>query len=179
MHAYPWLNAIAALGLSTGGAYLLWTAAGPEGVTVTWRTGSELDTAGFNLWRTAPAGDGPLAAFDHRDTGDREDSSQPGEAPDPAAARRVNADLIPARGSALAGAEYAVVDTAVRPGATYVYQVEEIDASGNAHRLPDTITVRAGWPREWLMAEGLAVIALGLALGFRQILSSFSVRRPI
>lgn len=135
-----WLFSGLALLLIAGGAYLIWTAMQPGKVTVTWETGSERDTAGFNVWRTDP------------------------KVPFDVPVRQVNTDLIPARGSALAGASYELVDTSVQPGVDYIYQIEEVDVSGNARRQPDTIAVRAGWPRAWVLAEAILVMALGVVL---------------
>jgi len=135
-----WLTLVLALLLVAGGAYLLWTTTQPTKVTVSWETGSERGTAGFYLWRTEP------------------------KVPFDVPARQVNTDLIPARGSALTGATYAFVDASVRAGADYTYQIEEVDASGNRRRHPDTIAVTAGWPRAWLLAEAILVMALGVVL---------------
>lgn len=132
---------VAAAGMIAGALYLLAQAAAPAEVTVRWHTGSESDVVGFHVWRLdvdAPAG----------------------------ADRRVTDALVPATGSALAGAEYTFVDRAVRRGATYRYAIAEVDARGTATRHPDTITVGAGWPTAWLVAEAVAMLVLGAWLGF-------------
>lgn len=125
----------AAAGLAAAGLYLLAQAAAPAEVTVRWETGSESDVVGFHVWRL--------------------DADTPGGAD-----RRVSPALIPATGSALAGAAYAFVDRAVRRGATYRYAIEEVDARGMATRHADTIVVRAGWPAVWLAAEAAAMLAV-------------------
>jgi hypothetical protein len=73
-------------------------------VRVEWTTESELNTAGFNLYR--------------------------GESPDGPFPLKVNDALIPASPDPLVGGEYLFVDKAARPGATYYYQLEEVEKSG-------------------------------------------------
>ncbi len=71
-------------------------------VLVTWRTVSEIDNAGFNLWRSETL-DGPrtLVAY------------APSQAP-----------------GATAGAEYLVADADVQAGHTYWYWLEDVALSG-------------------------------------------------
>jgi hypothetical protein len=69
--------------------------------TVTWETGTEIDNAGFNLYR-ARARDGPWL--------------------------RINAELIAAGGDPVSGASYSYVD---RPGrGTFYYRLEDVDLYG-------------------------------------------------
>jgi len=153
-----WLGPALAFSLVAGGLYLLYTLGQPARVTVTWETGSERDTTGFNLWRSDPA------------------------APITIPVRQVNREPIPARGNSLGGAKYEVVDSGVVPGEEYFYQIEEIDAAGKARRYPDTIAVRAGWPRAWVIAEAVAVIVVGvmlLALEWRRGRASTAVAVPV
>ncbi len=74
-------------------------------VTLDWATASETDNAGFNIYR-AESPDGEYS--------------------------RVNAELIPARGSVLEGAQYSFTDTTVQNRKTYYYRLEDIDFSGRA-----------------------------------------------
>jgi len=72
-------------------------------VTLTWETGSEVDNAGFNLWRSQAA-DGPYT--------------------------KINEALIPAKGDAHSGASYTYTDTNVVKGVTYYYKLEDVDIHG-------------------------------------------------
>lgn len=80
-----------------------------QAVEVSWDTASEIDNAGFNLYRSTSE-DGP--------------------------GTRLNANLIPAQApGSPAGFHYAYLDSAgLAPGATYWYTLEDISASGVATR---------------------------------------------
>ena len=77
--------------------------ASADHVTLAWETGTEMDNAGFNLWR-AVAADGPYT--------------------------QLNDTLIPAEGDAVSGASYVYTDTDVVKGVTYYYQLEDVDIHG-------------------------------------------------
>jgi hypothetical protein len=74
-------------------------------VILTWETESEIDNAGFNIYRS---------------------ESENGEY------AKINAGLIPAQGSATDGASYKFVDWSVERGKTYYYKLEDIDLSGKS-----------------------------------------------
>ena len=75
--------------------------AGVGGVALAWETGTELDNAGFNLYRATSA-DGPYT--------------------------QINEALIAAQGDAVAGSSYSFLDT---PGyGTFYYQLEDVDYYG-------------------------------------------------
>ena len=72
-------------------------------VLLQWETASEIDNAGFNLWRSeAEAG----------------------------SYAKLNADLIPARGGPTTWASYSYVDDAIINGVTYWYKLEDVDVHG-------------------------------------------------
>jgi hypothetical protein len=74
-----------------------------DGVTLVWETMAEIDNAGFNVYR-ATSPDGPFT--------------------------RVNADMIAAQGSPVAGARYSFTDA---PGAgTFYYRLEDVDFDGTS-----------------------------------------------
>ena len=76
-----------------------------RGIILTWETESEIDNAGFNIYR-AEAEDGEYI--------------------------KINASLIPARGSVAQGEAYTFVDRSVERGKTYYYKLEDIDLSGTS-----------------------------------------------
>ena len=104
-------------------------------VRVTWKTETEMNTAGFNLYRsTSP--EGPFS-------------------------EKVNAQLIPPSADPLTGKEYTYVDTSAQAGVTYYYELQEVERNGNVNRF-GPITVRASgleWPQVALLVA-LAVIVL-------------------
>jgi len=69
-------------------------------VVVGWTTGSEVDTAGFNIWRSSAA----TGSF-----------------------TKANAAVIPAQGTGVGGASYTWTDTNVSAGQTWYYKLEDID----------------------------------------------------
>ncbi len=77
---------------------------GSKAVTLEWVTASELDNAGFNIYRA----DGQNGDF-----------------------VKINGALIPARGNGVGGAAYAYRDTGLENGKSYYYQLEDIDLNGN------------------------------------------------
>ncbi len=108
-------------------------------VRVTWKTESEMNTAGFNLYR----GTSPEGPFD----------------------TKVNQELIPPSSDPLTGKEYAYVDQSAQAGVTYYYELQEVERNGAANRF-GPISVRAGglqWPHIVLLG-GLAALVLALWL---------------
>ena len=85
-------------------------------IVVQWTTASELDTAGFNIYRSnSPNGDFV----------------------------RANANLIPASPDPLTGGSYEFEDQNVIPGRTYYYVLEDIDSNGVANRSQDIVKAKA------------------------------------
>jgi len=72
-------------------------------VILTWTTASEIDNAGFNIYRSESENGGYV---------------------------KINPALIPAQGSPTQGASYEFVDTDVRNRTTYYYKLEDIDLNG-------------------------------------------------
>ena len=119
---------------------LLLTGCSAQGATITWETASEVNTAGFNLYRsTSP--DGPW--------------------------EKVNDQLLPPSEDPVSGGSYSFTDKSAEPGQTYYYQLEEVELSGNATRF-DPIKLETGaglpaWP--WWVAGALLAIGGGWLLG--------------
>ena len=74
-------------------------------VIFTWSTESEIDNAGFNLYRS---------------------ESENGEY------KKINDSLIPAEGSYIQGASYKFIDKDVKNRKTYYYKLEDIDLNGKS-----------------------------------------------
>lgn len=123
---------------------LLILAACTAPVRVEWRTETEMNTAGFNLYR--------------------------GESPDGPFDVRVNEQLIPPSADPLTGKAYTYVDTTAQAGVTYYYQLQEVERNGQVNTF-GPISVRAGgftW-RHALVLGGMAAVVLVLwGLGSRK-----------
>jgi predicted outer membrane repeat protein len=113
------------------------TAVAQDGIVhLEWQTASEVDHAGFNLWRS----EAPEIQFILSSGGSEARHAHGGEAPDSQYTRRsegsegqpvlLNAALIPALGGPALGAAYAYDDASVVPGATYHYEIEIVDVNG-------------------------------------------------
>jgi hypothetical protein len=87
----------------------------PE-LTISWRTESELDIIGFNLYRS----DSPDGPFE-----------------------KINSELIPPAADPFIGGDHSYVDANVTRGQTYYYQLESVDRHGNTTRT-DPIAITAG-----------------------------------
>jgi hypothetical protein len=106
-------------------------------VRVEWSTETEMNTAGFNLYRGDSA-DGPFDV-------------------------KVNDQLIPPAADPLTGGKYQYVDKAARAGVTYYYRLEEVERNGGTNDF-GPISVRAGGLEWWhlLVLVGLAVVVMAL-----------------
>ena len=79
---------------------------GSDSVTLVWETAAEIDTAGFNILRSESQG-GPF--------------------------EKINDVLIPGEGGPTMGAVYSYVDDGLQIGATYWYQLEDVDVTGESY----------------------------------------------
>lgn len=111
-------------------------------VVVEWTTESEVDTAGFNLYRSERL-DGPYV--------------------------KVNAALIPGSSDPLLGGKYVYTDTNVVAGHTYYYKLEDVELDGTTTlHGPIEVVAEASSPSAfanitalWPLAVLIAVLALG------------------
>lgn len=108
-------------------------------VVLTWETASEVNTAGFLVYRSDRA-EGPFVLLS--------------ETP------------IPATGDPLTGASYRYVDRDVRWGRRYFYQLEEIERDGGRSRLPQVVDARAGIGWEWALVGGALLALVGAGAGW-------------
>lgn len=100
-------------------ALLTACAASPARVVVEWTTATEINTAGFNLYRGERA-EGPFT--------------------------KINAELIAASPDPLLGGKYRFEDTYVVSGQTYYYELEDVEYGGaTARHGPIIITAPGGF----------------------------------
>jgi hypothetical protein len=93
---------------------------GDREVTLMWRTESEINTAGFNIYRGIVGRDrGILARGKFRLGGSYTPEME-----------QINDVPIAAIGSPISGAEYTFVDHDVKNGFTYIYQLEDVEKDG-------------------------------------------------
>ena len=123
-------------------------------VRVEWSTETELNTAGFNLYRS-------------------ESSTGPFDL-------KVNEQLIAAALDPLLGGDYSFVDRSARTGAAYYYLLEEVELTGAkiTHGPISVNQTQAGWAqRAFVGALALLVVALWLWGARRHSLRSDAVPR--
>ena len=111
----------------------------PARIVVQWTTATEINTAGFNVYRSERA-EGPFS--------------------------KVNAQLIPASAAALIGGKYQYEDTTVIAGRTYYYQLEDVEFGGaSARHGPIVVTASAlfgvGDALMWFVLLVGALVLLG------------------
>jgi len=127
---------------------LLLAGCSASGATITWSTASEVNTAGYNLYRS-DSPDGPW--------------------------EKINDQLIPPSEDPVSGGQYKYVDETAQPGKTYYYQLEEVELSGATTRFdPIELQTGSGAPAwYWWVGGAILAIAIGWFLG-----SIFSKKRP-
>ncbi|MEA3308064.1 MAG: hypothetical protein U9Q70_00950 [Chloroflexota bacterium] len=135
---FRWRQLVELLGLFLLGLILV-RITSPARITITWETASEVEAAGFQLYRS---------------TADVEDYA------------RISEELIIATGDPLVGATYQYTDTEVTWGERYRYQLEEVTLTGNQTRYPDTVNSRAGLGWGWAIGVGALLALLGLVMEF-------------
>lgn len=112
---------------------IAWRHWGSAIVTIEWSTASELDTAGFNLYRGLSP-DGPYEL--------------------------INPSLIPSSDDPLSGDDYTYEDINLNAGEKYYYLLEDVDYSGVANRTEPIEVVAQGSAKwELVLAVLLAVIS--------------------
>lgn len=103
-------------------------------VTLTWKTASELNTAGFNIYR-----------------------GESGEE----VTQRLNQTTIPPADDSFRGAEYKYVDHNAKPNTQYYYKIEEIELSGKSNFYgPIEHTAKGTGNLEYALVILLSVVSL-------------------
>jgi hypothetical protein len=109
----------------------------PGTVIVEWTTESEVDLAGFNLYRSESP-EGPYV--------------------------KVNEALIPASPDPLTGGDYVYTDTTVTAGTTYYYKLEDVELDGKS-TMHGPIEVAAQANEAWQSVRPTQVLAAALVMG--------------
>lgn len=110
-------------------------------ILIRWSTETETNTAGFNVYR-APSEDGPW--------------------------EKINPRLIPSSLDPVRGGSYVFTDTNVIAGATYWYELEEVELGGRAIRLERTqatAKAQASNPLADLQCAGGLAMVMTFSLG--------------
>jgi hypothetical protein len=103
-------------------------------VLVEWTTASELDMAGFNLFRSENK-EGPFV--------------------------QVNDQLIPSSTDPLAGGSYQFSDERVEPGRVYYYELEAVETTGSTERFgPIEVRSESGGKIELALAFLIAAVGI-------------------
>jgi flagellar basal body-associated protein FliL len=114
--------------------YMTWLDYQQASVIIDWTTASEIDTAGFNVYRSMQSDLGY---------------------------RRVNAALIPASQEPLTGGVYSYTDFGVEPGKIYFYLLEDVSMDGQVTRHgPIEVKAQANY---WLNFS-ILIILLAIAI---------------
>ena len=85
-------------------------------IEITWTTESEVNTSGFNVFRST-ARDGEYT--------------------------QINTSLIPSQADPVVGGKYAFKDEQVEPGQTYYYKLEEVETTGTRTTYDDIVEATA------------------------------------
>lgn len=136
-HSAKLLIGLGVLWLFLALGHLFYQVANPT-VEITWDTATELQTAGFNLYRRdRPVGDFVL----------------------------VNQEMIPSQGEALSGAAYNYIDDTVESGKTYYYVLEEVEYNLATNRYEeDLFAFTVPYVTWWTAVITAVSLLVGLAL---------------
>ena len=102
-----WLILLGCLWFALGAGIFISGFSADPNIEIRWETESEFDTAGFNIYRS----DDPQGNFE-----------------------QINPQLIPSQADPASGASYVFNDTAVEPGRTYYFMLEDVEYSNTRER---------------------------------------------
>ena len=108
----------------------------PTRILLEWETASEIDNAGFHLWRSETA-DGEYT--------------------------RITDSIIPAEGSPTLGARYEYEDFDVESGKTYYYKLEDVDTDGANTLHTESVTLGGPLRLLMLLRNPTPVVAVALS----------------
>jgi hypothetical protein len=143
------LITVGILWLGFAGVVLITQLYGSRDANVKWDTATEVNTAGFYLYRSTSL-DGEFILVNKE------------------------GELIPSRGNALSGATYEFTDEHVMPGETYYYVVEEVEYDLTSHRYYDEM-ISYTVPRvQWW---AIVLVALSVLIGPAMIITGWRDNR--
>lgn len=120
-------------------------------VAIDWSTASEIDTVGFNIYRSEQSNQGFV---------------------------RINAEIIPASREPLTGGEYSFVDPNVEPGKEYYYLLEDVAMDGQVSRNgPIEVTAQANFWSNLVQSAAFGVVAIIIFVNKDRMLSMPGKRR--
>jgi hypothetical protein len=108
----------------------------PTPIRIEWQTETELNTAGFNVYRSTSA------------AGEFE---------------RLNSQLIPSQGGPATGGAYTFVDEQVEAGQTYYYRLEDVEMD-NTTEMHELISFTAPGVAWWAIMAAVLSVSAGLYL---------------
>jgi len=114
--------------------FIVLLAACTSPVQVEWSTETEMNTAGFNLYR--------------------------GESPDGPFSVKINDHLVAPADDPLTGKHYAYLDRTALPGLTYYYQLQEVEKDGKVNTYGPISARASGF--QWWHAVVLGALAVGV-----------------
>ncbi len=124
----------------------------PGTVVIEWTTESEVDLAGFNIYRSESR-DGPYV--------------------------KINSELIPASPDPIAGGSYSYADSTAEAGVAYYYKLEDVELDGKtATHGPIRVVATAESAAQPSTAGVLAVILLATLLGAVALWLTSRTSRP-
>lgn len=135
------LAVMGTLWLLLAAALLVYQLSNPAKVEISWNTATELNTAGFYVYRSNDL-DGEFVQLN-------------------------KGQLINSEGSPVSGAEYSFVDSNVKPGETYYYVLEEVENDSTTNRYNDDMFTYAVPPVTWwaaILTAGSVVIGIALLI---------------
>jgi hypothetical protein len=118
---------------------------GPS-IEIAWKTASEFDTAGFNIYRS----DRPDEGF-----------------------QRINDELIHGTADTALGADYIFVDQGIKRGVTYYYRLEDVEYDNSA-TLHEIIPGRTDYFEKWALLLIGACLLIGISFLIHAIRSKAS-----
>ena len=116
---------------------------GQASIDVKWKTASEYNTAGFNIYRSLSTDQG---------------------------FQKINSVLIDVEGDTTVGAEYTFIDRDVVRGETYYYRLEDVELNGST-TLHEIVTGQAASYDNWILALAALCLVIGLVFIFHALRS--------